>query len=163
MSALSQRRSAPLARVLLSIFGLGFAPFAPGTVASLACAGLLWVCGSPLWGIVASIVLGSAITLGFGRTVTDTTGHTGDGDPGWVVADEWAGQALAGIALPMLGTGNLTVGWLVAFGAFRLLDITKVGPVGLLERIPGPWGVLLDDLAAGAIAAIVAGAAALLI
>ena len=149
----------PLARILLSVMGLGFSPFAPGTVASLACAGVLWACGTPLWAVAASVVLASLITIIFGRSVTGAQGH---GDPGWVVADEWAGQALAGVALPFLGASNDWVCWAIAFVAFRVLDITKIGPVGRLERVPGAWGILLDDLAAGAGAAVAVAGVALL-
>lgn len=148
-----------LSRTLLSVFGLGLAPVAPGTVASLACALLLWAVGTPLWAVAASIVAASAVTLWFGRDVTEANGH---GDPGWVVADEWAGQALGGAALPLLGRGDDGLAWVAAFVTFRALDISKVGWVGRLERIPGPWGVLLDDLLAGVGAALVAGGVAAL-
>ena len=156
---MSTKRPGLAAHTLLSVFGLGFSPFAPGTVASLACAALLWVLGTPVWLLVASIVVASAVTVRFGREVADPNGH---GDPGWVVADEWAGQALGGVALPFLGAGGDALSWIVAFGVFRLLDISKIGPVGRLERVPGSWGVLLDDLGAGVGAAIAAGAVAAL-
>jgi phosphatidylglycerophosphatase A len=40
------------------------------------------------------------------------------------------------------------------FVLFRLLDITKPWPVRALERLPGGWGIVLDDIAAGAIGAL---------
>ena len=45
------------------------------------------------------------------------------------------------------------LGMLAAFGLFRLFDITKPGPIGRLDRVPGRIGVMGDDLAAGAAAA----------
>ena len=48
--------------------------------------------------------------------------------------------------------------WLVllAFGLFRLLDILKPGPIGWLDReVKGGLGVMLDDLLAGGVVAIV--------
>jgi phosphatidylglycerophosphatase A len=36
---------------------------------------------------------------------------------------------------------------------FRLLDVTKLGPVGWADRRKGAQGVMLDDAIAGAIAA----------
>jgi phosphatidylglycerophosphatase A len=40
--------------------------------------------------------------------------------------------------------------------AFRLYDIVKPWPVNVLERrLPGGWGVVLDDLAAGAMAGMI--------
>jgi phosphatidylglycerophosphatase A len=70
-------------------------------------------------------------------------------DPGWVVADEFAGQwiALLGLAHPTL------VGLTAAFVLFRVLDIAKPGPVGWADRQHGPMGVMADDVIAGAIAA----------
>jgi len=44
-----------------------------------------------------------------------------------------------------------------------VLDIAKPPPLQRLERVPGGWGVMLDDLAYGAVAALlVAGGFALL-
>lgn len=70
-------------------------------------------------------------------------GPFSNGDPGWVVIDETAGAWLAVIGL----TGwPFVVGWLVA----RVSDITKWPPgVRAAERLPGPWGVMADDLVAG--------------
>ena len=39
---------------------------------------------------------------------------------------------------------------------FRLLDILKPFPINRLERLPGAWGVMADDLAAGALAGLFA-------
>jgi phosphatidylglycerophosphatase A len=48
----------------------------------------------------------------------------------------------------------------LAFALFRLLDIAKPWPISWLDReIPGGWGVMLDDIAAGVIAALVCAAA----
>jgi phosphatidylglycerophosphatase A len=72
-------------------------------------------------------------------------------DPGFVVVDEVIGQwiAMAGI---------LTWNWktaLAAFALFRLLDITKPFPARRAEALPGGLGIVADDVAAGAYAALV--------
>ncbi len=42
----------------------------------------------------------------------------------------------------------------LGFMLFRLFDIAKPWPVGWLDRrLPGAWGVMMDDLAAGLMAA----------
>ena len=67
-----------------------------------------------------------------------------DGDPQWVAIDEVAGTLLA-------LTGLSGIAWLVAWGVFRLADITKRFPaVAAAERLPGSLGVTADDLVAGA-------------
>lgn len=79
-----------------------------------------------------------------------TSRWLGQKDPGAVVIDEIAG-VWAGAAL-LSGTILATQWWWLLpalFAAFRVLDIGKPWPIRALERLPGAWGVLLDDLAAG--------------
>jgi phosphatidylglycerophosphatase A len=133
-----------LARLIAGGFGTGQAPVAPGTVASavavLVGAGLLWC--SPYALPVA------VLAATFGGLWAVRAAHAGD-DPGWVVIDEFAGQWIT-----MLGLARVTpLGLLAAFLLFRLLDVTKPGPIGWADRQHGPAGVMADDLIAGAIAA----------
>jgi phosphatidylglycerophosphatase A len=80
-------------------------------------------------------------------------------DPGEVVADEFAGQALAFLVVVLIVAGPRS-SWetlLLALGgflAFRVFDIAKPWPIRSLERLPAGWGILADDLAAGLMAAI---------
>jgi phosphatidylglycerophosphatase A len=73
-------------------------------------------------------------------------------DPSQVVADETAGQCLPLMFLPAsafatVGEAAFTIVW--AFICFRLLDIVKPWPARGLQRVPGGWGILIDDLFAG--------------
>ena len=72
-----------------------------------------------------------------------------EGDPGWVVIDEFAGQwiTLLALARPTMP------GLIAAFILFRLFDITKLGPVGWADRRHGAFGIMADDVIAGIIAA----------
>jgi phosphatidylglycerophosphatase A len=72
-----------------------------------------------------------------------------EGDPGWVVIDEIAGQTLALCGLMHSSWRGL----LAAFLIFRLLDVTKPGPVGWADRQQGGSAVMADDVIAGAITA----------
>ncbi|NNK79032.1 MAG: phosphatidylglycerophosphatase A, partial [Litoreibacter sp.] len=80
--------------------------------------------------------------------------------------DEVAGQwiALLPVSVGAMHSGAgfwaLWPGVLTAFVMFRLFDIWKPGPVGWADRKTGPVGVMLDDLIAGLLAAIVVMAAA---
>ena len=147
-----------LATLLLSAFGLGTSPWMPGTVGSLGTLLVIWLLPATALGqaLLCGLLLlyGTLATLKYAHLAK---GPDGQGDPGWVVSDEVAGQALAcAAALPLGG------GWpalLAAFVLFRLFDILKPGPVGALERIPGAAGVLLDDIGAG----ILAGAGVILL
>jgi phosphatidylglycerophosphatase A len=68
-------------------------------------------------------------------------------DDGRIVIDEVAGQLTGLLLLPL----RLDVA-LAGFALFRLFDIWKPPPVGLLESLPGGAGVTGDDLAAGLLA-----------
>lgn len=70
-------------------------------------------------------------------------------DPSFVVIDEWAGMLVSILTLP--GTPLQLVG---AFALFRFFDISKFGPIGFAERLPGAWGIMADDLVAGACAIV---------
>ena len=71
----------------------------------------------------------------------------GNSDPPEVVIDEVVG---IWIALAGISTGNLHLA--AAFLFFRLFDIWKPGPINRLQALPGGWGIMLDDVAAGLLA-----------
>jgi phosphatidylglycerophosphatase A len=134
-----------IARFIAAGFGTGSAPFAPGTVASAAA-----VASGAVLMLVSPWLLPAAATLAtFGGYAAIKRAHP-DGDPGWVVVDEFAGQWIAMLALPK-ATGP---GLLLAFALFRFFDITKIGPVGWADRKHGPFGVMADDVIAGLLAAL---------
>ncbi len=139
------------ARHLLAAGGLGYAPFMPGTVGSLGTS--LAIYGAAHFGQMAGIAVTAALAA-LGTLITlRWAGHAvrpdGRGDPGWVVADEVAGQALASAPAVLLGVWEAHV---LAFVLFRLFDILKPGPIRRLEALPGAPGVLLDDIGAGLVA-----------
>ena len=134
------------ARVVASCGGAGFAPVAPGTVASALALGFGALL---LWGAPAALALAAVAAAVGGVWAIRAAGV--EGDPGWVVIDEVAGQWVA-----LLGLGRVTpLGLLAAFLGFRLLDIAKPGPVGWADRQGGAGGIMADDLIAGALVAAV--------
>jgi phosphatidylglycerophosphatase A len=66
-------------------------------------------------------------------------------DPGSATWDEFVGMWLTCLFIPFGSPVWLTV----AFFVFRALDVLKPWPCGRLERLPGGWGIMLDDVAAG--------------
>jgi phosphatidylglycerophosphatase A len=80
-----------------------------------------------------------------------TAKASGCKDPGLVVVDEVVGQWLTLAAAP---TFQL-IPVLCAFFLFRLLDIWKPFPVRQLEALQGGWGIMADDVMAGAYGALV--------
>jgi len=151
-------------RLLASCFGLGRLPLAPGTWGSLPVAivfGLMSQMQAPA--VIISIVM-AALTLAGSiicvRFAPAAIAATGKNDPGEVVADELAGQAVTFLAAPLLSPEILSIRqiWIITAGGFllfRLFDIAKPCPIRRLEKLPEGWGVLADDLLAGVYAAIV--------
>jgi len=142
--------------------GTGYLPVAPGTWGSAAVAGIFlavaavsdrrMICVAGTMVLLAAAA--SIVSVALGRFVEAAFGRK---DPAPCTVDEWAGQAVALIALPL---GNSFADVLIAGGvgflAFRVFDIVKPPPIRQLEKLPLGWGVLADDLAAGVYANIVA-------
>ncbi len=134
---------------IATFFGTGLLKPAPGTWASAA-AVLLWAAAAHFLhltphALLLPLAVGIALTLVFGvPAATITERESGRHDPGFVVIDEVAGQWVALLFSP--------VDWrhgLIALVLFRLLDITKPFPIRRIERLPGGWGIVFDDVAAG--------------
>ena len=71
-------------------------------------------------------------------------------DPEYCVIDEWVGQWITIFFLP--------VDWLWFFSGFfmfRLLDIYKPFGIKKLEQLPYGFGIMLDDIAAGILGAVI--------
>jgi phosphatidylglycerophosphatase A len=129
-----------------TVFGLGRAPFAPGTLASLVTLPIAWL-AMRLGGPMAVLVLGAAVTA-FGIWAGEAYAvERHDPDPSDCVIDEVAGQLLACALAPMT-----VLGFALAFVLFRLFDVSKLWPVSWAERLPGGFGIMADDVVAGLIA-----------
>ena len=78
-------------------------------------------------------------------------------DPGEVILDEFLAMPLCFLGWRLLaGQGWPVWGVLLAgFALFRAFDILKPFPLKHLEQLPGGFGVVMDDVAAGAAARIV--------
>jgi phosphatidylglycerophosphatase A len=67
-----------------------------------------------------------------------------------IVIDEWAGMLLTFWLIPLSLTN-----YAIAFFAFRFFDVVKIPPATQCERLPGGWGITMDDMVAGAQACLV--------
>lgn len=143
------KRAPRLAWLVATMFGIGRAPFAPGTFGSLPGIAIAWALGG-VWGGLA-LPLAAAVAALVGIWAADRVVRAlGVEDPGFIVVDETAGQLVALLFLPP------TVPVLVAgFVLFRVFDIIKPQPARGLERLPGGIGIVADDLAAGGWALVV--------
>ena len=103
----------------------------------------------PLRGAAAIAVLAAASLALFAVGVWaagEAEKFFGRTDPGQVVVDEVVGQMLTFLLIP-----HARWKWLVGgFLLFRAFDIVKPFPARQAERIPRGWGIMVDDVIAGA-------------
>lgn len=131
-------------------FGSGLAPWAPGTVGS-ATALLPWLALRELpWPVYVGVLL---VAFALGVWACGVAGRRiGMADPGALVWDEFVGQWIA--LSPALAAPWWTV--VIGFVLFRVFDIWKPWPVCWADRnVHGGLGVMLDDVLAGILAAVV--------
>src|SRR2546422_471375 len=125
-------------------FGLGRLPLVPASWASLATA----VCLAPILPHVHPWILGAVILplLPLGVWAAGEAERSLGTDAPAIVIDEIAGMLIAvwGVWLgarpiPLLG---------LAFVVFRGFDVWKPFPIRQSQRLPGGWGVMVDDVLA---------------
>jgi phosphatidylglycerophosphatase A len=139
-----------------TFFGAGLLKPGPGTYGSVA-AMLLWFGAAnafhptPFALAVGTAVAAFIATLIGIPAATIVARESGREDPGHVVIDEVAGQLIALLFLRP-DWPHAILGLLL----FRLFDILKPPPVRQLERLPAGTGIMMDDVAAGVLALIVA-------
>ena len=153
-------------KALLTMFGIGYFKYAPGTVASfITCLTfyLLW----SLFGIrnLFFPFMFFTIIIFIYSTILIDKFYEGD-DAKEIVIDEFIGQSI-----PLLSMINInlklkliitpfsdypTEVWIfLSFVLFRFFDILKPFPINLIDKkIKNGFGVILDDIVAGIFAAI---------
>ena len=130
---------------IATFFNIGRLPLAPGTWASLVTTVLVYFIKpywqAPLYIQIAAIVI--VFVLGI-PAASAAERHFKKKDPRPCVIDEVAGQMLSLLLVPhniyLYGAG---------FFLFRVFDILKPFPVRNAEKIPGGFGIMLDDIVAG--------------
>jgi phosphatidylglycerophosphatase A len=139
-----------IAWLLATGCGVGLTPKAPGTVGSLLGPLLVWSWQQQLQRPFYESVFAAVMAFLIGVAAADRTSkRSGLKDPGFIVCDE-----IVAFCIVFAAT---TVTWQIAilgFVWFRLFDIWKPWPIPRLERLPGGWGIMADDLLAGLYAAL---------
>lgn len=135
-------------------FGAGLSPKGPGTVGTLV--------ALPFWFLMQSLpwpayIAACAVLFAFGCWVCGVSARRlGVHDHGGIVFDEIVGMLVT--LLPLLVAGSAAPSspwWLLAgFVLFRAFDILKPWPIGWVDaRVKGGFGIMVDDLIAGLMAA----------
>ena len=135
--------------VLAFGLGSGAAPKAPGTFGTLAAVAFYVPLSYLSLDLYLLVLLLSAVVGVYlcGKTAQDLGVH----DHGGIVWDEFVGFWITMVAAP--------AGWvwiLVGFVLFRIFDIAKPWPINWIDKkVAGGFGIMLDDVIAGLMAAAV--------
>lgn len=141
-------------RLLATSFGVGYLPVAPGTWGALL-AIVLWL---PLYfwaspAVTFWVTLSATVVYTIAGTWASTVSERYWGkDPVIACADETVGQWVS--LLPLSG---LSPWWmiLISLALFRLFDIFKPLGIRSMERLPGGYGMMADDILSGIYSVVV--------
>jgi phosphatidylglycerophosphatase A len=133
------------ASMIATVGGLGFLPGAPATWTSLVVTLALGLIGAQpglaRFVVLAAIILATCVVAVWSAGRAEMRyGH----DARCIVIDEVAGMLITAWLVPW-DVLHLTA----AFVLFRGFDVLKPPPAYQLQSLPGGWGVLMDDVAAG--------------
>jgi len=126
-------------------FGSGFLRPAPGTWGSFVGFAYFYALTK------CPLALGVGIVIAVIALAVWSSGEAarllGKKDPGQVVIDEIAAIPLA--AWPLVLAPVAWEWWVATFVLWRIADIVKPPPARQFERLPGGWGIVVDDLMSG--------------
>lgn len=130
--------------------GAGYLPLIPGTAGSALGLGLVAALGHmrlTRLGLTATLAAAAVVIFIAGVWAAGAAEKFfGRKDPGQAVIDELVGQIITFLSRAAASWKWLLVGFLV----FRVFDIIKPFPARRAEKLPGGWGIMLDDVVAGA-------------
>ncbi len=127
-------------RFVATGFFSGYIPKAPGTAGSMVAVAFFLIPGfSNIWKLIPASILLFCI----GGLVADKMEKKFGQDPSIVTVDEIVGMWISMWFIPFT-----YVNLLLAFIIFRVLDILKPYPAGIIDQRPGGWNIMLDDVVA---------------
>ena len=135
-------------KILSTGLFVGYIPLAPGTFGTILSAVIYWQLFPKNTAIQTVIVLiGIVVAI---IVAGQSEKETGRKDDRKIVIDEIVGFWVCMLFIPHKII-FLTAGFLL----FRFFDVVKPTPVKKLEQLPGGFGIVLDDIAAGIMTNIV--------
>lgn len=127
-------------------FFTGYAPVAPATVTSVVVLlPAFFLARAPLWNFLVILAL-----FGVGVPVASDLERIWGHDPCRVTIDEVVGTLITFLLNPV-APGGLAVGFVL----WRFFDIVKLPFIYQSQRLPGGWGIMIDDVLAGLCANLV--------
>ena len=167
------RKTDKISALITSFFGSVMRPNAPGTMGSLAAAivaypmaiffqshlgqdEVLYIGGTNFGIFISLTFLAAALFVFFAAIpfVKKAMKDTGTEDPGWIVIDEVCGIFMTFAFIRPEWILNSPWILIIGFALFRFFDILKPLGIHKMEKLPGAWGVMADDLLGGIYAGI---------
>ena len=141
-------------KLTVTFGGVGLLPGMPGTYTSLVAAIIFYALWSAFGEWVRVVIAALTLVIFFvGAALWSWSREQFHSlDARQFVLDEVVGQWIVLLCIPLNGPVISYIG--VGFFLFRGFDVAKPWPVSAVDRLPGKWGTLLDDVAAAVYAAI---------
>jgi len=131
-------------------FGVGWTPLAPGTMGTLVGVVLYLVFSRILPHPLSYAIMIVVFTV-LGVWISEKCeSYSKEKDSAVIVIDEINGFLITMFALPFSFRFIL-----LGFILFRVFDILKPFKIERVQRLPGGWGIMADDVVAGVLANIV--------
>tara|TARA_B110000263_G_scaffold234223_1_gene231704 strand:+ start:328 stop:795 length:468 start_codon:yes stop_codon:yes gene_type:complete len=135
-------------KIIISLFGLGFIPIAPGTFASLFSLIFFYIISSYLSFVVMIFIFLFIFLLSI-KLIDLYSDDKSDHDSPEIVIDEFLGIFFIIIFYEYFKFTNDKLMFFLIFIIFRFFDIFKVFPANWVDRkIKNSFGVILDDIIA---------------
>lgn len=136
-----------LPKLLATSFGAGYLPKAPGTWGAIV-AIILWlplyIWAAPLTTVIVTAVAIVVYTIA-GTWASNVSEKYWGKDPVIACADETVGQWISLLPVVMCPWWEI----LVSLALFRFFDIFKPLGIRTMEKLPGGYGMMADDILAG--------------
>jgi len=129
------------------IYPIGKFKYAPGTMASLFTCIIFFYLNTyfQIEILILIILIVFFISL---LSIKNYLKFYGNKDHQSIVIDEFLGQYVALFSIPLFELENNFINISVIFLLFRFFDISKIG-LRSIEKIPGPFGIIFDDIIGG--------------
>ena len=138
-----------IAKNFSPLFGIGFVPFMPASIASLFTVALYYVFFEIFY--FSNLLIFFAIIFVFSIKLIDIySNYIKKHDSSEIVIDEFIGITFILLFYDFVKFTNDLIMFLIIFILFRFFDILKIFPANIIDkRLKSAFGVILDDLIAG--------------
>ena len=145
-----------LPRLIATSLGVGYLPLAPGTWGAILAIVLwlpLYVWASPVVAVVVTLIATILLAI-IGTWASNISEKYWGKDPVIACVDETVGQWLS---LAPVASAAVCPWWeiILSLALFRFFDIYKPLGIRSMEKLPGGFGMMADDILAGIYSAVI--------